>query len=96
VVFREAVEKVVVRRQWCGAAAWGAASPFYRRRRAVREGKIFFPGELNSGELERLLEAAPCDKMARAAAAGQLVSARGRLGVCGSGAGSTACIGAWR
>jgi hypothetical protein len=44
-------------------------------------GEIFFPGELNSGELEELREAATGDATARAAA-GQLVQ-----GVLGRGAG---------
>jgi hypothetical protein len=55
-----------------------------------------FSGEADSGELERLLEAAPGDKTARAAA-GLLVQVA-RRGACGGGAGLTARSGggAWR
>jgi hypothetical protein len=77
--------------RWSGVGRRGGPGPIYRRLKAVRGGD--FSGKDGSGELERLLETAPGDKTARAAA-GLLVQVRGRLGVrvqwwsgaCGGGA----------
>jgi hypothetical protein len=51
-----------------------AVGPFYRRREAVRE-RRYFSGELHSGELGELREAATGDATARP---GQLVQGLGR------------------